>query len=154
MPPLSCSVWDTHGMCSCTHSIDKLASASCSCTRSLGGPNLADCDLELYAFDAPLRLHSQVLKLWPSDLKHPYFLSAVLSFDSFKSIGKFTDHYNDRHLDFTYYRRCRQIIRTQSTRIKSRNAKPENVHIVCFPDLRFYFCGETLRFSHYIIQRS
>ena len=46
-----------------THPIDKLASASCSRTRSVGSPDLADCDLELYAFDAPFGLHSQVLKL-------------------------------------------------------------------------------------------
>ena len=30
----------------------------------------------MYASDAPFGLHFQVLKLSPSDLKHPYFLSA------------------------------------------------------------------------------
>ena len=65
--------------------------------------------------DAPFGLHFQVLKLSPSDLKHPYFLSVVLSL--LKSNLRTWEHHLDRliHLEDQSHQRSHRPIamRTQ-----------------------------------------
>ena len=58
--------------------------------------DLADCDLELCAFDAPFGLHFQALKLSPSGLKHPCFLFSACSFS--KTNLKTWEHHLDHRI--------------------------------------------------------
>ena len=67
--------------------------------------DLADCNLELCAFDAPFGLHFQALKCSPSGLKHPCFLFSACSLS--KTNLKTWEHHLDHRIHLEYQSRLR-----------------------------------------------